>query len=166
MPAPASAFRERLNAYLAEQTTLTLASACADGSPHACDLFYAHTSNLTLYFLSNPKTQHAQNLARAPRVSATIHGLSRGWEDIRGVQIEGVAARVTDPVERARAFALYVGKYGFIKQWLTNVDALGTMLKELGVVELYKISPQWIRSIDNTLGFGHKEELDLSSNSL
>lgn len=149
----------RLRAYLAEQTTLTLATITDDHTPHACDLFYAHADDLTLYFLSDPKTRHAQNIARMPRVSATIHSASRGWEEIRGVQMEGVAARVTDPLERTRAFALYVGKYGFVKQWLSSVDALGTLLKGLGVVELYKITPHWVRLIDNRLGFGHKEEM-------
>lgn len=155
--------RARLSAYLAEQTTATLASVSDDGAPHACDVFYAHADDLTLYFLSDPKTRHAQNVTRTARVSATVHGTSSGWEEIRGLQIEGVATRVTEPVERARAFALYLGKYGFVKQWLTSVDLLGTMLKGLGVVELYKISPQWIRFIDNTLGFGHKEEINVSS---
>ena len=67
------------------------------------------------YFLSDPTTRHVQNLAREPRVSATIHGASQGWQDIRGVQIVGIAARVDARAESARAFAQYLAKYAFVR---------------------------------------------------
>lgn len=148
----------RLRAFLSENTTFTIATVSDMGAPHACDLFYAHGDDLTLYFLSDPKTRHVQNLMLGRHVSVTIHGQSRGWEDIRGIQLEGTAVRVEDAAERARGFALYIAKYGFVKQWLTSASVLGSLLKGLGVVELYKITPDWMRLIDNSLGFGHKEE--------
>ena len=144
--------------FLAAQTTLTLATTNADGSPHACDVFYASDDECAFYFLSDPKTAHIQNLLRAPRVSATVHGASRGWQDIRGAQIVGDAARVDDAVERARAFGLYIAKYAFVRQWLPSVETLGVAIRHLGVVELYKITPRWFRWIDNTQEFGHKDE--------
>jgi hypothetical protein len=121
-------------------------------------VFYAHDSDLALYFLSDPKTQHIQNIERSPRVSATIHGTSRGWESIRGAQIVGDAARVGDTAERVRAFGLYAAKYPFVRQWLASADALGQAIKAIGAIELYKITPRWTRWIDNAEGFGHKEE--------
>lgn len=160
-----SDLHRRLQSFLADQTTMTLSSVTDEGNPHSCDLFYAHTSKYAFYFLSDPKTRHSQNIARMPRVSVTIHGLSRGWEDIRGVQMEGIAMRVSEPLERLRAFALYAGKYGFIKRWLTSVDTLGVMIEGLGVIELYRFSPQWLRFIDNSLGFGHKDEINISTGS-
>jgi uncharacterized protein len=97
-------------------------------------------------------------MLRAPRVSATIHGASRGWENIRGAQIVGDAERVTAAAERIRAFGLYVVKYPFVRQWLASADDLGQAIKNIGTVELYKLKPRWLRWIDNTQGFGHKEE--------
>jgi uncharacterized protein YhbP (UPF0306 family) len=35
------------------------------------------------------------------------------------------------------------------------------MIKNIGVVDLYKIAPRWMRWIDNAQGFGHKEEFEL-----
>ena len=147
-----------LRDFLAAQTTLTLATTNADNSPHACDVFYAHSDNFSLYFLSDPKTLHIQNLTREPHVSATIHGQSKGWQEIRGMQIVGEARRVDDLTERARGYKLYIAKYAFVVQWLPTVAALGQLHKQLGVVELYKLTPSWIRWIDNTQGFGHKQE--------
>jgi uncharacterized protein YhbP (UPF0306 family) len=116
--------REQFAAFLSEQTTLTLATTNADGSPHACDVFYAQDNDSSLYFLSDPKTQHIQNMVRSPRVSATVHGATRGWENIRGAQIVGDAVRVGDASERVRAFGLYVTKYPFVRRWLSSADML------------------------------------------
>ena len=142
--------------FIAAQNTLTLATTNADGSPHACDLFYAFAGDV-FYFLSDPKTRHIQNLARAPRASATLHGVSQGWQDIRGVQISGASVRVDDLAERARAFAHYLVKYAFVREMLPRVELLGHAHEIFGVVDLYKLTPRWLRWIDNTQGFGYKE---------
>ena len=145
--------------FIAAQNTLTLATANADGSPHACDLFYAYADE-AFYFLSDPKTRHAQNLAREPRVSATIHGAARGWQDIRGIQMEGTAARVDDGAERARAFAQYLARYAFVREFLPSIEVLGHAHEIFGVVDLYKLTLRWLRWIDNTQGFGYKETIE------
>jgi uncharacterized protein YhbP (UPF0306 family) len=145
-----------LRDFIAAQNTLTFATTNADGSPHACDLFYAFADD-AFYFLSDPKTRHIQNLAHAPRASAAIHGVSQGWRDIRGVQIDGTAARVDDLAERARAFAEYLLKYAFVREFLPSVGRLGRAHDIFGVVDLYKLTPRWLRWIDNTQGFGYKE---------
>ncbi|MCI0475968.1 MAG: pyridoxamine 5'-phosphate oxidase family protein, partial [Anaerolineales bacterium] len=85
--------------FLVAHNTLTLATTNDDGSPYACDLFYARGGD-AFYFLSDPASRHVQNLVREPRVSATIHGNAQGWQDIRGVQIVGAAARVENRAER------------------------------------------------------------------
>jgi len=146
-----------VRAFLDAHTTLTLATVNEDGAPYACDLFYVRVG-AAFYFLSDPKTRHAQNLLRAPRVSATVHGAARGWQEIRGVQIVGVAQRVANRAERARAFAAYVRRYAFVRALLPRVTMLGRAHKIFGVVELYKIVPRWVRWIDNTQGFGYKVE--------
>lgn len=154
---PSKAFAD----FLAAQTTLTLATTDPDGSPYATDLFYVQAPDAALYFLSDPKTRHIHNLAREPRVSATIHGESKGWQEIRGIQLTGAAARVDDTAERARGYGLYVARYVFVGQWIRSAAMLGQVHKQLGVVELYKITPRRLRWIDNTQGFGHKEEWDV-----
>ncbi|MCX7837846.1 MAG: pyridoxamine 5'-phosphate oxidase family protein [Anaerolineae bacterium] len=144
-----------VRAFLAAHNTLTLATVNDDGTPHACDLFYAQVGT-TFYFLSDPQTRHVHNLTREPRVAVTIHGDARGWQEIRGVQIIGIAARVTRRTERARAFAAYIRKYAFVRAMLPRVEMLGRAHPTFGVVELYKIVPRWVRWIDNTRRFGYK----------
>jgi uncharacterized protein YhbP (UPF0306 family) len=148
-----------LRDFIAAQNTLTLATTNVDSSPHACDLFYTFVED-AFYFLSDPKTRHIQNLAHEPHASATIHGVSQGWQDIRGVQIIGIAARVDGLAERTRAFAQYLVKYAFVREFLPSVGTLGHAHDIFGVVDLYKLTPRWLRWIDNTQGFGYKETIE------
>lgn len=148
--------------FLDAHNTLTLATRNADGSPHACDLFYVRVDDVC-YFLSNPTTRHIQNLSREPRVSATIHGAAQGWQDIRGIQMVGTAARVEDDAERARAFAAYLHKYAFVREMMPNIEMLGRAHEIFGVIDLYKLAPRWWRWIDNTRGFGYKEEGEIQN---
>jgi uncharacterized protein YhbP (UPF0306 family) len=153
---------DHVRAFLAAHNTLTLATTDDDGAPYACDLFYAQLDD-AFYFLSDPAARHIQNLSRAPRVSATIHGAARGWQEIRGAQMIGAAARVTKRVERARAFAAYLAKYTFVGETLPRVEMLGRAHELFGIVELYKITPRWVRWIDNAQEFGHKEEFTIGN---
>ena len=151
--------RTQLATFLAAQTTLTLATVNANGLPQACDVLYAQPEDQTsFYFLSDPKTAHAQNIQRTSCISATVHDAAHEWEKIRGVQIVGDAERIADRTARQYAFDCYIARYPFVQQWLSSVDALGRETPNVGVVELYQITPHWVRWIDNSQGFGYKEE--------
>ncbi len=139
-----------VRAFLSSQHTLTLATIGPDGRPQAADVYYAETGDLGFYFVSLPGSRHAANIARDPRVAATIHADSTRWRDIRGVQLEGTCARVSG-VERAAAYARYTAKFSFIL-----ADA--ALARALQKVELYHITPHWLRWIDNSLGLGHNQE--------
>ncbi len=102
-----------------------------------------------LYFVSETKTRHSQNLASSARVAVTIHEDYRDWRVIQGLQIEGECAQVSNPIESAKALALYAKKFPFVAQ-------LGAAMAK---VSFYKITPRWIRFVDNTRGFGFKEEI-------
>jgi len=140
---------KRILVYLAHHNTLTLATE-RDRIPFACSLFYAN-DNFDLYFCSETKTRHAENLKSNPRVAAAIHEDCRDWRAIQGVQLEGACAGVSDPIASARALALYAIKFPFVAQ-------LGAVMAK---VSFYKITPRWVRFVDNTRGFGFKEEISL-----
>lgn len=147
-----------LQDWLSGHKTFTLATVNADGTAQACDLFFAHAEDFSCYFLSTPKTRHIENLLRDPRASATVHGAPESWHEIQGLQMVGEALPVTATGERALGFRLYLAKFVFVGSWLPSVRALGQVHAQLGLVELFKMKPRWMRWIDNTNEFGHKEE--------
>lgn len=155
--------RDRLRVFLAAHNCMTLATVGPDGAPQAAALFYAADEGLNLYFLSSPNSQHSQNLARQPRVAATVHADGQAWQTIRGLQIEGAAHPVEGLRELAHATKVYAGRFEFLKGLLGADDASGPVVLRGPVASsrFYVLRPTWIRLIDNTQGFGQKEELDL-----
>ena len=139
-----------VRAFLAKQCTLSLATIGPDGRPQAANLYYAETDDLSLYFISVPGSRHAANIARDPRVAATIHADSTTWRDIRGLELEGSCARVTG-AQRAGAWVHYTAKFPFVL-----ADA--ALARALHKVYVYRITPQWLRWIDNAAGLGHNQE--------
>lgn len=138
------------NTFLASYNTLVLATAGPEGTPHAAAVFYAVAGDLTLYFLSEPKTLHAQHIGDGATVAATIEENNQDWKSIRGLQLHGWAEPCAG-AEEERARTVYAARFPF-------VAAAETLAGPLSRARYYKLTPSWMRLIDNTLGFGHKEE--------
>ncbi len=151
----------RVQDFLAQHNTMTLATVGQDGEPRAAAVFYAADKGLNLYFLSSPNSRHSQNLARTPRVAATVHADGQAWQAICGLQIEGTARQVDGVRELAHAARVYAGRFEFLKGLLGADDAGGpvSLAGPVASSRFYVLRPTWIRLIDNAMGFGHKEEV-------
>ena len=147
--------RQRVQAYLAAHHVVTLATGGEEG-PWAAAVFYVHEA-WALYFLSAPTSRHARNIAQSPRVSATIQEDYSDWREIKGVQLEGIAIRLSgDEEERARR--LYAAKFPLLRNTADAPGAIAAALKKVG---WYRLAPQRAFFIDNSVAFGHREEIDL-----
>jgi uncharacterized protein YhbP (UPF0306 family) len=152
---PAEALRRTVQGYLTAHNVLSLATYGPDGA-WAASVFYVHMG-WTFYFLSAPESRHSRNLAANPQVAATINPDYTDWREIRGVQLQGVAARVRSPAERARGFQAYQHKYPFINQQQSPAE----LARALGKVRLYRLLPSCLLFVDNSRGLGHREAVDL-----
>ena len=143
---------EAVKALLGEQNCLTLATAGADGEPWATPLFYfadVLDEKLCLYWVSSESSSHSLNLERTPRVSAPVYRHATSWREIRGVQMRGLASKVTD-AKRRRAV---------IKAYCERLE-LGTVFRlAIWKSALYEFQPEFFRFIDNAKGFGSRFEL-------
>ena len=151
----AEALRRTVQAYLSAHNVLSLATHGADG-PWAASVFYVHMG-WSLYFLSNSDSRHSLNLADNPRVAATVNPDYTDWQEIRGVQLEGTAAMVTNDDECARGLTAYQCKYSFINQ----PQAPTELAQALKNVNLYRIVPSRLLFVDNSKGLGHREEVEM-----
>ena len=142
----------RVQAYLAAHRVMTLATA-GDAGPWAAAVFYAH-EGWSLYFLSAPTSRHCRNIARNPRLSATIQEDYPDWRQIKGIQLEGTAAPLTGG-ERERAQALYGEKFPLLRN---PPAAIAQALSRIG---WYRVAPERAWFIDNSVAFGHRDEIDL-----
>jgi uncharacterized protein YhbP (UPF0306 family) len=143
--------RAEVAAFLKRHTTLSLATVDRDGWAQNANLFYVNDDALNLFWVSGEKSRHSQNLARVSRVAVTICHETWDWRDIHGVQIEGVARRLIDPDETDRAWAIFRDKFPFTAEFTDQIARSA----------FYTLKPQWIRLIDNSKYFGHREEFTL-----
>jgi hypothetical protein len=148
---------DRIAAFLAEHTTLTLATVDAEGAPAAAAVFYAHDAGFNLYFLSEERTEHGRNLLVDARVAGTIHADGQDWRGIRGLQMRG-QARPAAGTELAHAAAVYGRKYAFVAGLLTGSGGAAILAGPLARARFWMLRPAWFRLIDNTVRFGFKEE--------
>lgn len=152
---------QKVLAYLKEHNTMTLGTY-SEKQPWAASVFYVHDEHLNLYFLSDPASRHCHHLAENSMVSATINEDYHDWKKIKGIQIEGLAERLTSPVEKTKALSLYLSKFPFVKDFITSPLAFLSHMVVSGKpfsVEIYKVVPEHLFYLDNETGFSHREEL-------
>jgi uncharacterized protein YhbP (UPF0306 family) len=143
--------------YLARHHVMTLATQGAEG-PWAAAVFYA-ADGASLVFLSAPNTRHCRNLAHDSRCAATIQEDYREWPEIKGIQLEGRVIELQGDEEK-RAQSLYGEKFPVVGPLAKLPPAI---VKALAKVRWYRLVPEHLHFIDNSQGFGHREEIDLSA---
>lgn len=147
---------------LHSQHILTLATS--DGkSPWASSLYYV-LSNKAFYFFSSPDSRHIVNGREGRMVAGEVHDPSSGWSDIRGVQMEGTIEEGGFDISSTSAYALYIGRFTFIREMgkmplspMMSLAALETSFK----VAWYKFVPSTIYYLDNSIRFGYRERVEL-----
>lgn len=145
--------RIRALSYLGAHHVVTVATSGPEGLWAAAVFYVNH--DLDLYFLSAPQTRHALNIAAVPEVSATVQEDYGDWPEIKGIQLEGRAEQIRG-AEQARALAWYGRKFPLVAD---PARAPATILAAMRKVAWYRIRPSRLYFIDNSRGFGHRDEV-------
>ena len=110
-----------VEAFLAEPHKMQLATLGPDGAPHLVTMYYAVDDGL-LAFWTYRTSQKARNLERDARATCLVEA-GDGYDQLRGVQIQGTAERIED-VARIRA----IGAAVFIRYFDGSPDDAGGYL--------------------------------------
>ena len=147
--------RDGALSYLEGHNVATLATTGPEG-PWAAAVFYANTG-FTLYFLSSPTSRHGGNIRGDAEVAATIQEDYSDWREIKGIQLEGQAKRL-EGAERAEAEARFGAKFPLL---VSPAFAPSEIARALRLVAWYELEPTRVYFIDNSRGFGHRDEIPL-----
>lgn len=136
------------------------AAAAGGGSaqvlaPHAASVFYAVDDDLRLIFLSQSSSTHGLHIGKAAPVAVTVTEQYEDWGDIRGVQLWGVAKKVTG-LAKAGAMAVYLRRFPFVEDLIEQPRLAAAMSK----VSVYRVEPRRVAFTDNTTGVFGREILD------
>jgi uncharacterized protein len=152
-----AALRDRVIAYLAAHTVFNLATAGPAGL-WASAVLYVHEGT-TLYFTSEAATRHAENMMATRRVAGTISDECRQFSDMKGVQVEGDIAHVTDLDERRRVLRAYLARFPFAAGLWPGQSDPDVIAHEPGVHGFYRLTPTLLLYTDNEYAPGQRMEL-------
>lgn len=154
----ASPLQADLQAFLSQHHTLTLATQ-QEGTPWASTVYFASHDDLSLDFLTDPRTRRGQQLLIGT-VAATVQADVADWMAIRGVQLTGEVQRLVDE-DRHEALAHYLQKFPQLERMRSEPqgEQETQIVDRLLQTPLYRLQPHWIRLIDNARAFGWKGEL-------
>lgn len=144
--------RQQALAYLHDHQVMSLATSGPAGI-WAAALFYVNYE-FDLFFLSDGQTRHGQNLSAHPLAAATIQEDYADWAAIKGIQLEGAVILLAGEARQA-AIERYQARYPFVANAPTTIQAA------LRRVNWYQLRPQRLYFIDNSKGFGHRDEIVL-----
>ncbi len=147
----------RIAVFLDAHHVMSLAT-CGRSGPHAVNLFYAR-DGLSLVWVSDRRSTHSTNIGTNPQVSVTIAPDYSDFDEIRGLQLFGVAHRISDAAEQNSVRARLAKRCPALRRL-----SAGSMIKQAySSAEAYRFVPAKIIMIDNRRGFAHKDTLDLRS---
>jgi uncharacterized protein YhbP (UPF0306 family) len=141
--------RSRLLSFLRDHQVLTLA-VCTGQGAHAAALFYVVDDQLRFYVVSDPQSVHGTAMQAGTRLAGTVQRDQQQWHQIQGVQFHGPCLALQGPA-RDQGWALYTTRFPFLLSQPVLTAALAK-------TALWRLEPDWMRLVDNRLGFGHKEE--------
>lgn len=149
--------QDRVLNYLQAHNVMTLATH-GEAGVWAASVFYVN-DGFTLYFLSAASTRHARDLAARMEAAATIQEDYKSWPEIKGIQLEGRVSLLKGR-EKIKAIARYGLKYPVVGD---AARAPGQIATALSRVNWYRLEPELLYFIDNSLGFGHRDGVPLDS---
>jgi len=103
--------------------------------------YYCFNSKMDLYFISDPVTQHAQNIKTNPSMAIAINKSDQSWDNAKcGLQLFGKCEQAKG-LTLIEGTALYLKRFVGLKQWITNADDFikGAINSQMYIFKVSKI---------------------------
>lgn len=138
--------KQKLFDYLSSQRLMSLATS--HQAPWICNVYYVIDNSFNLYFLSEPKSKHCQDIAINKNVALSIADSSQKVVDKKiGVQIQGVVEEVGDLEKAERILSMWnKANPGFEK--VINIDNIKNKVINSKV---YKVRSKLIKWLNEEL---------------
>ena len=147
-------FNNLIRSFLQTSRTASLATVSADGRPSVCNVQYTQDDEFNLYYVSSQHSEHSVNITNDANVSVAVYAHDDRAQNIHGLQIKGEAHALSEAADCNAAWEFYTSKFAF-------AAALPQFAKIIQQETFYKITPHWLRWIDNRKEFGWKVEKTL-----
>lgn len=143
--------RAHLFRILARTQLCSIATVGRGNRAHINTAYFAYSTGLELYFLSDPESLHCQNLLANPSLAMTVFDSSQRWERAgQGVQLFG-AGRRTEGRQVDLAAKVYGARFPAFGRWLKNQTAQGRRQAALlRSYAFFQFLPDRVKILDET----------------
>lgn len=146
---PEARIRTSVLRILARNKLCSISTVTRGNRAHINTAFFAFSTDLELYFLSDPGSLHCRNLSRNPSMAMTVFDSSQNWEAPgRGLQLFGVCHRIRGDAER-RATRVYGSRFPAYTIWMKDTtEANQRRAGRLRSYALYRFLPNRVKVLD------------------
>lgn len=141
--------RRSLLRILRENVLFSIATVARRNRAHINTAYFCYSTDLDLYFLSDPGSLHAKNLATNSSAAATVFRSAQIWgKPDRGIQLFGTCREVTGR-EAQEAKRLYGERFPLYAAWLKGTsDEEKRLAAQLGSYRVYRFRPRSVKILD------------------
>lgn len=103
--------RSFIEEYL-EKARLMQVATSKDNQPWACSVYFAFDQKLNLIWISEPTRRHSLEIDTNQKVAGTVVLPHSPGDDVRGIQFQGIAKKLTEKQKIKSAMKYYAKRYG------------------------------------------------------
>ncbi len=120
--------------------------------------FFCFNNHLDFFILTDPKSQHSQNLEQNKSVALTIYDSRQSWdEDMKGLQFTG-ECELAKGMKLIEGTALYLKRFAGLKELISHPD---DFVKGAIKTRIYIVRTNWLQLFD-TERFGDDTFIPIS----
>lgn len=136
---------ESIREIAEENELVALATVSQNSEAFSATAFFVYDEDFKFYILTEPDTDHCENLGKNPSISLSIYDSHQGWsDDKRGLQVFGEAGKV--PEEKiSEALGLYLERFPELGEWVSEAEDMEKIDSEF-----YVVRPDRIKIFDET----------------
>jgi len=107
--------------------------------------YYCFNKKLNFFFLSDPATQHVQNIEKNLSVAIAIYDSKQSWDNNKcGLQVFG-SCEIAKGTNLIEGTLLYLKRFAGLKQWIKHPD---DFINGAINSKMFLITPSWIKLFD------------------
>lgn len=143
---------------LEENTLLSMATIKEENQSYINTAFFCYNKHLEFYILTDPKSQHCQNLISNKSVALTICDSHQKWtDDVKGLQLLG-ECKLAKGKKLIEGTILYLKRFTGLSDLIKHPDDFA---KGIIKTKLYVIKTNWLQLYD-TARFGDDNFIPIS----
>lgn len=134
--------------YISRKKFVTLATSSLHGKPITHPVAYVN-KDVDIYFSTSSKTRKAKNIKDNPNVAYSIYNETEFFDEIKAIQVEGIASIVSDKEEYDEVIEMLHKKFPFMGEMPFDSDSI-----------VVKITPKKCYYSDYIKRYGSREIIE------